>query len=131
MADVSTLDCAGAASVAVAPSAANHVVRKQELDPVQSAATAAAALAAGAIPKSRILSKTLNAGDQAITVDFAALGLEAAPSVVLPLMISKTASGQDNIYATLIEGTVTATAATFDLLAPCDATGSKLYFMVV
>jgi hypothetical protein len=66
-----------------------------------------------------------------ITVDISGLALTATPSEVMIFgPVSKTASGQDNIYASFIEGSATATQFQFTLNAPCDATGRKVYAIV-
>lgn len=76
--------------------------------------------------------KTLTAGDMGpITVDISGLALTAVPtSVMIVGPVSKTATGQDNIYATLIEGSITATQFQFDLTAACDVTGRKVNAIV-
>jgi hypothetical protein len=81
---------------------------------------------------SNIREHTLSAGDDTFTVDYSDAGLTDAPRKIAGLgPVEKTASGQANLYATLIAGSATETGADFELNAPCDVTGRKFQYILV
>ena len=75
-------------------------------------------------------SQALTAGQDAVTLDYTALGLSSPPSAVRVVGISKTVSGQANLYASILEGW-SATTASVELNAPCDVSGRKIQFLVI
>ena len=101
--------------VRTAPTLPRQVIRKMDLD---------------AYSGRLALTQTLNAGDQTLTLDYGALGLVVPPAAVRVLGVSKTEAGQDNLYASVIEGW-TATEAAVELNAPCDVTGRNLQYQVI
>jgi hypothetical protein len=78
-----------------------------------------------------VLEASSTSGSDTITLDYSALGLLNAPSMVAVIgVLGKTSSGQDNIYGSVIDGW-SATTATVSLNANADATGRKLRYVVI
>lgn len=78
-----------------------------------------------------VFSVTLGNGISSGSINISSLGLSEPPSQIFLSPVGKHAYGDTNIYAAVIEGSVTATSIPFELNAPTDNASRVLRALVI